>query len=67
MVYVHDVCYRAHDSGEESDGQPNGGYIEACTVVTLNTQQPTPNWHDVPCAIDTVTKYACKKSLHKGA
>ena len=45
--------------------QPDGGKLEACTVIEIKSVHFTDNWKDVPCASDEATQYICSKSRER--
>ena len=40
--------------------QPDGGRLEGCTVIVLNSFHSTNNWQDVPCASGEANQYVCR-------
>ena len=45
--------------------QPDGGKLEACTVIEIKSVHFTDNWNDVPCASEEATQYVCSKSVER--
>ena len=45
--------------------QPDGGKLEACTVIEIISVHFTDNWNDVPCASEVATQYVCSKNLKR--
>ena len=46
--------------------QPDGGKLEACTVIEITSVHFTDNWKDVPCASDEASQYVCSKEPETG-
>ena len=46
--------------------QPDGGKLEACTVIEITSVHFTDNWKDVPCASDEASQYVCSKKPETG-
>ncbi|XP_072043678.1 uncharacterized protein [Amphiura filiformis] len=42
-----------------NDRQPDGGSLEACTMIDLTKLHSTNNWHDIPCASRVASKFVC--------
>ncbi len=47
----------------ENDIQPDGGKLEACTLIQLSNVHSTDHWHDVPCASRETSQYICVKKI----
>ena len=51
-------------SDEMAEKQPDGGLLEACTMLVFDpatsTDLSTDVWHDVACASPETTQFVCK-------
>ena len=53
---------RSHASDTQPQ-QPDGGELEDCTMIQLDSLHSMNQWHDVPCSSDEVKQFICELSL----
>ena len=41
------------------DRQPDGGKLEACTLIVITSLHTLSEWYDVPCASNEADQYIC--------
>ena len=45
--------------------QPDGVFLEDCSVIKMHSLHSTQNWEDIPCSQRAARQFICKKAARK--